>query len=260
MSRLEAEQLAVRIGEVDVCRHLDLRINPGDRWGVLGRNGAGKTTLLHTLAGLRRPAAGAVRLDGNALSVLTRRIIARHIGVLLQDHHDAFPASVMEIVLTGRHPYLGPLQWESEADHAAARAALRAVDLEGMEFRDVASLSGGERRRLGIATLLTQDPEVLLLDEPTNHMDMHHQIRILDLLRRRTANGRRAMLMVMHDPNLVMRYCDHLLLLFGQGETLQGMAAEVLTRQNLERLYQHPLHALQGPYGTVWLPLDSPQD
>jgi iron complex transport system ATP-binding protein len=188
------------------------------------------------------------------LTSLNRRRIARHIGVLLQDHQDAFPASVMETVLIGRHPYLGPLQWEGAADYAAAREALRAVGLEGMETRGIATLSGGERRRLGIATLLAQNPHVLLLDEPTNHMDLHHQILILDLLRQRTRTGMKSMLLVLHDPNLALRYCDHFLLLYGGGETLQGTAAEVLTQPNLERLYGHPLRALQGPRGTVWLP------
>jgi iron complex transport system ATP-binding protein len=254
MSRLEAAQLGIRIGGVEVCSQLDLRINPGDSWGILGRNGAGKTTLLHTLAGLRRPDTGSVMLDGTPLPRLNRRSIARHIGVLLQDHQDAFPASVMETVLTGRHPYLGALQWEGAADYAAATGALRAVGLEGMETRDIASLSGGERRRLGIATLLAQDPDILLMDEPTNHMDFHHQILTLDLLKQRTRDGVKSMMLVLHDPNLALRYCDHFLLLYGAGETLQGAAEAVLTQPNLERLYGHPLQALQGPRGTVWLP------
>jgi len=254
MSRLEAAQLGIRIGGVEVCSQLDLRINPGDSWGILGRNGAGKTTLLHTLAGLRRPDTGSVMLDGTPLPRLNRRSIARHIGVLLQDHQDAFPASVMETVLTGRHPYLGALQWEGAADYAAATGALRAVGLDGMETRDIASLSGGERRRLGIATLLAQDPDILLMDEPTNHMDFHHQILTLDLLKQRTRDGVKSMMLVLHDPNLALRYCDHFLLLYGAGETLQGAAEAVLTQPNLERLYGHPLQALQGPRGTVWLP------
>jgi iron complex transport system ATP-binding protein len=254
MSRLEAEQLGIRIGGVEICRQLDLCINAGDNWALLGRNGAGKTTLLHTLAGLRRPDSGGVKLDGTPLTSLSRRRIARHIGVLLQDHQDAFPASVMETALIGRHPYLGSLQWEGAADYAAAAEALRTVGLEGMESRGIATLSGGERRRLGIATLLAQDPQVLLLDEPTNHMDLHHQILILDLLKRRTRVAAKSMLLVMHELNLALRYCDHFLLLFGTGETLQGMAEAVLTQPNLERLYGHPLQALQGPRGTVWLP------
>jgi len=254
MSRLEAAQLGIRIGGVEVCSQLDLRINAGESWGILGRNGAGKTTLLHALAGLRRPDRGSVMLDGTALPRLHRRSIARHIGVLLQDHQDAFPASVMETVLIGRHPYLGPLQWEGAADYAAATEALRAVGLECMETRDIASLSGGERRRLGIATLLAQDPNILLMDEPTNHMDFHHQILTLDLLKQRTRDGVKSMILVLHDPNLALRYCDHFLLLYGAGETLQGTAEAVLTQPNLERLYGHPLQALQGPRGTVWLP------
>jgi len=254
MSRLEAAQLGIRIGGVEVCSQLDLRINAGENWGILGRNGAGKTTLLHTLAGLRRPDRGSVMLDGTTLPRLSRRSIARHIGVLLQDHQDAFPASVMETVLIGRHPYLGPLQWEGAADYAAATEALRAVGLECMETRDIASLSGGERRRLGIATLLAQDPNILLMDEPTNHMDFHHQILTLDLLKQRTRDGVKSMILVLHDPNLALRYCDHFLLLYGDGETLQGTAEAVLTQPNLERLYGHPLQALQGPRGTVWLP------
>ena len=254
MSRLETEQLGIRIGEIEVCSHLNLHIKAGENWAILGRNGIGKTTLLHTLAGLRRPDSGTVKLEGTPLTSLNRRRIARHIGVLLQDHEDAFPASVMETVLIGRHPYLGPLQWEGAADYAAATEALRSVGLEGMETRSIATLSGGERRRLGIATLLAQDPRFLLLDEPTSHMDLHHQILILDLLRQRVRDAAKSMLLVLHELNLALRYCDHFLLLYGAGETLQGTANAVLTQPNLERLYGHPLQALQGPGGTIWLP------
>jgi iron complex transport system ATP-binding protein len=254
MPRLEAQQLDIRIGGIDICRRLDLHIDAGQSWGVLGRNGSGKTTLLHTLAGLRTPEGGGVHLDGLALSSLGRRSIARQIGLLPQDHQDAFPASVMETVLIGRHPHLRPLEWERTADYAAARDALRAVGLENMESRAIATLSGGERRRLGIATLLVQDPRVLLLDEPTNHMDLHHQILILDLLRARALSGAKSLVLVLHDPNLALRFCDHFLLLYGDGETLQGSAAAVLTQPNLERLYGHRLESLQSPRGTVWLP------
>jgi iron complex transport system ATP-binding protein len=254
MSRLEAVQLGIRIGTIKVCSDLDLRINAGENWGLLGRNGVGKTTLLHTLAGLRHPDSGSVKLDGIPLKSHSRRRIARHIGVLPQEHQDAFPASVMETVLIGRHPYLGPLQWEGAADYTAAHESLSAVGLEDMEARAIATLSGGERRRLGIATLLAQNPHILLLDEPTNHMDLHHQVLILDLLKQRTLTEAKSMFLVLHELNLALRYCDHFLLLYGEGETLQGTAETVLTQTNLERLYGHPLQALQSPRGTVWLP------
>jgi iron complex transport system ATP-binding protein len=254
MSLLETCALQVTIGDTAVCRDLDLTINAGERWCILGCNGAGKTTLLLTLAGLRPPQSGRIALQQQALSALPRRQIARRIGILFQDQADAFPANVLDTVLTGRHPWLGPLQWEGAADLEMARTALQAVGLAGIEQRSVTTLSGGERRRLGIATLLTQDPQLLLLDEPTNHLDIHHQIQTLQLVSDLAADGTRALLLVMHDLNLAARYCDRFLLLFGNGETAQGNAAEVLTRPNLERLYQHPLLALQGPQGRVWVP------
>jgi iron complex transport system ATP-binding protein len=254
MNLLETRALQVTIGDTAVCRDLDLTIKAGERWCILGCNGAGKTTLLLTLAGLRPPQAGRIALQQQALSALPRRQIARQVGILFQDQTDAFPASVLDTVLTGRHPWLGPLQWEGAADLQKARTALQAVGLAGIEQRSVTTLSGGERRRLGIATLITQDPQVLLLDEPTNHLDIHHQIRTLQLVSDLAADGNRALLLVMHDLNLAARYCNRFLLLFGAGETAQGNAAEVLTRPNLERLYQHPLLPLQGPQGEVWIP------
>jgi len=254
MMLLETHALEVVIGSTKVCRGLDLSIKPGERWGILGRNGAGKTTLLLTLAGLRPPQSGNIALQQQALSALPRRQIAQRVGILFQEQTDVFPANVLDTVLTGRHPWLGPLQWESDADREKARSALRAVGLADIEQRIVTTLSGGERRRLGIATLLTQDPQLLLLDEPTNHLDVHHQIRTLQLLSDLAADDSRALLLVMHDLNLAARYCNRFLLLFGDGETVQGSAAAVLTRLNLERLYQHPLLPLQGPHGQVWIP------
>jgi iron complex transport system ATP-binding protein len=254
MARLETHALAVRIADVQVCSKLDLQVREGESWCILGRNGTGKTTLLHTLAGLRAPEAGDISLNDRSLAAQPRRAVARQLGLLAQDHRDSLPASVMETALIGRHPFLGPLQWESHQDRRAARLALQAVDLQDLEDRNVATLSGGERRRLGIATLLTQDPQLLLLDEPTNHLDVHHQVHILELLQRKMKDAGKSIVMVMHDINLASRYCNRFLLLLGEGRTVQGSAAKVLTRELLEQLYAHPLEAIPGPYGTVWLP------
>jgi len=254
LTLLETHALEVVIGSTTVCRGLDLAIRAGERWGILGRNGTGKTTLLLTLAGLRPPQSGSITLQQQPLAALPRRQIAQTIGILFQEQADVFPANVLDTVLCGRHPWLGPLQWESEADREKARTALRSVGLVDIEQRIVTTLSGGERRRLGIATLLTQDPQLMLLDEPTNHLDVRHQIQTLQLLSDLATEDNRALLLVMHDLNLAARYCDRFLLLFGDGETAQGDAATVLTRPNLERLYQHPLLLLQGPLGRVWIP------
>jgi iron complex transport system ATP-binding protein len=254
MSVLETRALTVSIGDTRVCQGLDLRIEEGERWCILGRNGTGKTTLLHTLAGLRRATGGSTELDGKSLADLPAKTRSRHIGILLQDHHDNFPASVLETVLAGRHPWLGNFQWEDANDYKIARAALKSVGLADMEARNVATLSGGERRRTGIATLLTQEPEILLLDEPTSHLDIHYQIHALDILREQSTGTGKSLLLVMHDLNLALRYCNRFLLLFGDGQHVLGNAEQVITQATLDRLYQYPLQSLQGPDGPVWLP------
>jgi iron complex transport system ATP-binding protein len=255
---LHTEQLDVAIAGKAVCRQLALHIDAGQCWGLLGVNGVGKTTLLHTLAGLREPTDGRVWLGDERLSELPRRRVAQKIGVLFQADDDAFPGTVMETVLTGRHPWLGQWQWETEQDRTLALAALRDVELSGLEQRQIATLSGGERRRLALATLFTQDPQLYLLDEPTNHLDPHHQIELLTLLEQRVKDSAaatgRAALMILHDINLATRFCDHLMLLFGDGETLCGPSNELLNTELLSRLYGHPVIAVEGPSGPVFLP------
>ncbi|MFQ5487765.1 MAG: ABC transporter ATP-binding protein [Gammaproteobacteria bacterium] len=245
MKLLETRNLEVTIAGHRVCRDLALAIGAGECWGLLGRNGAGKTTLLHTLAGLRPPAGGAVHLDGRPLEDWSGAQRARRMGVLFQDNREVFPSTVLETVLIGRHPYLQRWQWEGEQDLAAATSALAAADLAGMEARSVATLSGGEHQRLQIATLLAQDPRLLLLDEPVNHLDLKHQMGILATLTAQARREGRALLMVLHDINLAVRFCDHLLLLYGNGETRQGRRELVLGREALEQLYDYPLRELR---------------
>jgi iron complex transport system ATP-binding protein len=254
MTLLTAETLRVEIAGKRIGGDLSLAVEPGQCWAVLGANGAGKTTLLHTLAGLRAPAAGCIRLDGRPLAQMPARDAARRLGILLQETSDPFPATVLETALIGRHPHLGPWQWEGERDRAAARAALAEVELEGLEGRQVETLSGGERRRLALATLLVQDPAVYLLDEPTNHLDLHHQIRLLGRLRERARAGEGALVMALHDVNLAARFCDHALLLFADGEVLQGPADELLQPGHLTCLYHHPIELVEHGGRRAFLP------
>jgi len=251
---LETRGLDVSIGTHTVCLDLGLRVDDGTCWAILGRNGSGKTTLLKTLAGLYAPDRGELLLDGRPLADHPRREVARRLGVLFQEYHDAFSGTVLETALVGRHPHLHAWQWEGEEDLSAARNALRQVGLGAFEDRSVATLSGGERQRLEIATLLTQDPQLLLLDEPTNHLDLHHQIEVLALLARSAAADSKTVVMVLHDPNLAARFCDHALLLFEGGECAHGPVGSLLTTERLERLYGHPVRALRDGMREVFVP------
>lgn len=251
---LQTVDVDIGIDGHDFARTLNLVIEPGQCWCILGRNGAGKTTLLHTLAGLHSPNAGIIRLDGAPIGTLPRKHIAQQIGVLFQDQEDRFPATVMETVLQGRHPHLRGWQWETPADIDIAHNALAQVDLDDFAERDVLTLSGGERQRAAIATLLAQQPRLLLLDEPTNHLDLRHRIQLLQRLRTHGQQSGATLIMVLHDINLAARFCDHALLMSDNAFIHTGTCDDILQTRTLEAAFNYPLLAVETPYGRAWLP------
>lgn len=257
---LTIEGLDVRIGSTTVVAKLDLVLEAGAYWGMLGPNGVGKTTLLRHLAGLARPAGGRVCLGGQALDRWPRRRLARRLGMLQQHTAYVFDASVRDVALTGRHPHLGAWQRESDEDRALADAALARVDLGALADRSVTSLSGGEARRLAFATLLVQDPDILLLDEPTNHLDFRHQVRLMRTIGDRIYRDGHSGLAALHDVNLAATYCSHVLMLFGDGAWEAGKATELLTSERLERLYQCPVTAVDTAEGRRFHPAFSTPD
>ena len=236
-----------------LCRNLSFDVRKGECWVVIGPNGAGKTTLLTTLAGLRAPSAGDILINGTPIASLPARARARHVGLLPQDTFDAFPASAFEVALGGRHPHLPRWRTESAPDLLMARQALADVDMAQAENQNVQTLSGGERRRVALAMLLAQDPDVMLLDEPTNHLDIAHEVRTLDLLSNRARGERNCVVMALHDLVLATRYATHAVLLGGK-TVATGTAKSLLTAPLLSALYGQALVAVPHPRGTAFLP------
>jgi iron complex transport system ATP-binding protein len=250
---LETAGLEVRIGPRHLCRALDLRIEAGQSWALLGRNGAGKTTLLHHLAGLRRDHRGTIRIAGEDLAHLAPRRRAQLLAVLLQHSSRGFGGSVLESVLTGRHPHLPTLAWEGAADLAIAERCLAALGLETLARRHLETLSGGELRRVEIARLLAQQGRLSLLDEPMNHLDLAHQARCLRVLRQHCISPERALLMVVHDLNLAYRACDHWLILDGAGGWQAGRREELGRPELLSRAFGHPIARVAGDAGPLFV-------
>jgi iron complex transport system ATP-binding protein len=259
--RQTAPAASLSCDALDVCvpgrrlvHALSLQLKPGDFVCVLGPNGVGKTLTLHTLAGLRAPSAGEVRVDGHVIARLDRRRVAAALGLLLQSQDDAFPTTVLDCAMLGRFSRLGLWQWESSDDLAAARDALRAMDLQNVESRLAATLSGGERRRLGLATLLVQDPQVLLLDEPLNHLDPLHRFLVLQKLASLQSSGR-AILASIHDPAIAGLFATSVLVLYGDGRWEFGPAGEMLTATRLEALYETRFARFTSEDSSVLLPM-----
>ena len=233
---LSLSRLSIRVPGRTLIEDLDLSVSAGEFLAILGPNGVGKSLALHTMAGLRKPASGGVALDGVPIGDYARHRVAARLALLPQYTEDIFPATVFDTVMIGRHPHIGRLSWETPDDRRIAAEALARVGLAGFEERDVLTLSGGERRRLAVAQILTQQPGIYLLDEPTNHLDPQHQLDILHLFRQKATDGS-AVIASLHDVNLAARYADRCLLLFGDGRWDTGVTGDVLTESRLSALY-----------------------
>lgn len=237
---LRCDSLCVEVAGRLLVDALSLELQQGELLAVLGQNGTGKTLTMHTLAGLRPAAGGSISVAGLNIATTRRQDVARHLALLPQHIDDIFPATVLDTALIGRHPHIHRFSWESDEDRRIASAALDAVDLGGLAQRDVLTLSGGERRRLAIAQVLTQQPDVYLLDEPTNHLDPQHQLDALQLFRARADRGS-AVIASLHDVNLAVRYADRCLLLYGDGRWDLGATRSVLDAARLSELYATPM-------------------
>lgn len=254
MRILCARDLTVSVGGRPLVSGVNLDIEPAQAWAILGRNGSGKSTLLLTLAGVGAKPQGEVRLREKPLADWNSRELARFRAVLLQDTDSLFPASVLDTVLGGRYAHRNAWWHDHHEDITAAEAALAAVELADFAHRRLDTLSGGERRRVAFAAVLAQDPTLYLLDEPGNHLDFKHHVLALKLIARAVQEQRRAALIVMHDVNMALRFCDHALLLFGDGRALAGPCGRVINEQTLADLYQHPVRRFTGDGQPIFLP------
>lgn len=241
---LACESLSVHVPGRILVDDLALTLRRGELLAILGQNGAGKTLTLMTLAGLRPPDAGRVSLLGADIHATPRQTTALHLALLPQVVDDIFPATVMDTALIGRHPHIGRFRWESAEDFDAARAALDTMQLDTMADRDILTLSGGERRRLAIAQILAQAPDVYLLDEPTNHLDPQYQLDTLNVFRR-AADAGAGIVASLHDVNLAARYADRCLLLFGDGRWQLGANGDVLNESTLSELFNTRIEAVE---------------
>ncbi|MBW3612573.1 MAG: ABC transporter ATP-binding protein [Chloroflexi bacterium] len=200
-------------GDRSVLDGVDLDVSAGELVVLLGPNGSGKTTLLRVVAGVLPPRAGQIELFGRALAGWSRHDLARSVAVLPQTTELPDGFRVSEVVNLGRIPHATRAFGADADDERAVAAALRDADAEELAARPVRELSGGERQRVLLALALAQEPRLLLLDEPTLHLDLSHQLGLVQLLRRLRVARRLTVIAVLHDLNLAAGLADRVLLL-----------------------------------------------
>lgn len=207
---IELNDLCVGYAGQAVLSHISMAIRPGEVLAILGPNGCGKSTLLRTAAGLIPPLSGAVLLDGQSLSSLSRRTIAQRISYLAQGR-SVPDITARRLVLHGRFPYLSYPRRYRQEDHAAAHRALEAMDALSLAHRPLSELSGGQRQRVYLAMALAQDTQTIFMDEPTTYLDVGHQLEVMAAARRLASEGK-AVVLVLHDLTLALRWADRIAL------------------------------------------------
>lgn len=241
---LSIHSLFVSYGSRQVLHDVSLDVPAGCVVGLIGPNGAGKSTLIRAISGVVPIQSGQIQVDGRNLTHLSPPERARLMAVVPQARSLPPAFTVSEVVLLGRTPHLNWLGQVSKQDEERAYQAMQRTDTLSLADRPVGELSGGEQQRLLIARALAQEAPILLLDEPTSHLDLQYQVSLLGLVRDLARCDHLAILLALHDLNMVARYADRIALLVKGEIQACGMPAEVLDPALLSRIYRVPLQAV----------------
>jgi len=234
---LKIENLCCGYGGGFSLKAVSLSLHRGSLAGIIGPNGSGKTTLFKGISGTLPVKSGSIMLSNENLVQLKLNEKARKVAVISQ-FPDASDIPVEDYVLMGRLPYREPFQFfESRNDRLVAKHYMRLTGIFSHRKKLMSQLSGGEQQLAAIAQALTQEPELLLMDEPTSHLDITHQVQILNLIQRLNDEMKLTVLLIIHDLNLAAEYCDYLIMMNHGNIHTKGTPLEVLNYENIEQVY-----------------------
>jgi iron complex transport system ATP-binding protein len=244
---LDIQAINVAYGARPILKDISINVAKGETVALVGPNGAGKTTMIKAISGIVRASQGKILVGGEDIAGLTESARARKISVVPQAHQMGGAFTVEHTVMLGRTVYMGWLGAPSEQDKAQVDWAMSEICIQHLAERRVAELSGGEQQLVLLARALAQQTPVMLLDEPTNHLDLRHKSDLLQLVRRLARKEGLALLMAIHDLNLVSLFADKVALLV-DGELFRvGTPQEVLTPENIGEAYQAKVDVFQHP-------------
>jgi len=251
MITIEMHDVSLGYGRQTILKDVNLRVRPGEMVGLIGPNGCGKSTIIRSLSRIISPFSGQIIVDGRDIKRLSRRELAHLIGVVPQMPLLPSAFTAFEIVLMGRNPHLGFLQYEGPKEIAIVWQAMERTGTQSFAERRVSELSGGEIQGLLIARALAQETKAILLDEPTANLDIGRQIEILGLIRNLCSEKNMAVLAALHDLNLAAQYCGRLVLINEGVIYAEGTPGQVITARNIAEVYgaencvySHPVNGL----------------
>ncbi|HVT43157.1 MAG TPA: ABC transporter ATP-binding protein [Thermoanaerobaculia bacterium] len=255
---LDAVDFHYRDG-VSAVRGLSSRFDEGELVAIIGPNGAGKSTLLKLIARVIAPQGGEIRFRGIRIGEIAPRAYAREVGYLPQEQESVFPMRALEVVASGRAPFLRRFQWESEGDYELARRALADCDALHLADRYLDEMSGGERKRIFLARVLCGDPKLILLDEPLTALDVSHTQTFISLIRRIVDQTGKAVLFVSHDLNWSAAYADRMMVMNAGSVVLDAGPAEVMQPEVMKRHFGFDALAVRsdGEGGVAWIVPDA---
>lgn len=221
-------------GGGEVLKDVNVTLEQGQFLAILGNNGVGKSTLLKCLNKILKADSGELLLDGESILQMSNHQVSRRIAFVSQTVPNT-QMTVHDVVMLGRRPYM---KWGfTEKDHQIVHSAMDRLNLEALRGRFLNQLSGGERQKVMLARALAQQPKLLLLDEPTSSLDIHNQYQVLEIVRELCHQDGLTAVVVIHDLNLALRFCDRFLLL-RQGQVYASGDYRVLTPEALKAVYQ----------------------
>ncbi|KUO51625.1 MAG: hypothetical protein APF76_13350 [Desulfitibacter sp. BRH_c19] len=246
-SEIKVKNLQFGYGKSIVLKDINLEVRPGSFLSIIGPNGSGKSTLLKNISRAVLPQKGEVELDSQNLLSMKPRQIAQKMAVVPQDTAIEFSFSVYETVLMGRTPFLGRFENESPRDFALAKWAMEITNIWQLKDRSVTEISGGERQRVVVARALAQEPRIILLDEPTAHLDIQHQVELLELLQSLNWTSGLTIIAVLHDLNLSAQFSESILLMKDGEIFAEGEPHQVLTPANIRKVYNMEVAITDNP-------------
>jgi iron complex transport system ATP-binding protein len=234
---IEIKNLAAGYNGADVICNINLKAEKGESLCILGPNSSGKSTLLKSIARII-DYRGQVLLEGQDAASFPRREFAKKIAMLSQSMQVFFPYTVYETVSMGRFAYSqGFMKNLSAEDKVITEDILKKLDIWEIRERMIDELSGGTIQRVFLARTLAQTPQIILLDEPANHLDLKHQIELLDFLRAWVKENNKTLIGVFHDFNLARRFGDTAVVMSNGTIAAAGKIDEVLKSETFNAVF-----------------------